>query len=128
MSASSSFNPELSTELCSSLTLTSDFGLTAPTGITSKTTLVQFRPLSYTFPASATPTSPLGPLIATLILLSPSASSQTSLLAPTSNCGQSTVTLCPSLPGVTAGVAKDTFTVSNRWFFSVKTHWCGRWG
>ena len=48
-----------------------------------------------------------------------------SVLASISNCGQSTVTLDAKRPGVTAGVARVTFTVSKMGFLKVRRYCVG---
>ena len=56
------------------------------------------------------------------------ASSQASLLAPMSNSGHRIVTLLATREGVVEGVARETRTGSNMWFFSVSRSWIGRRG
>ena len=99
-------------------------------GTTSITTVVQLRPLSHTFPASATFSYPALNAPDREERCSPGAepcraSSQTSLLAPMSSCGQRMVTLVATRPGVTDGVARVTRTGSNMWFFKVRRSWTG---
>ena len=101
--------------------------------------MVQFLPRSHTLPASATLlssvllrslSSSLLPRLFWLLLLRPipSASSQTSALAPRVKSGQRMVTLCARGPGVCAGVPRETLIASNMGFRRVSRNWRGLLG
>src|SRR5690242_21215011 len=78
--------------------------------MTSITTLVQLRPRSYGLPGSMAPSESTTVPLFTGAEEDDSASSQTSVLAPISNCGHKIVILEWTLPGVTRGVARVTRT------------------